>query len=195
MYKILGFISEYISRFNYWNGEPHEKLVEQFYPHENDIALQFEAALRAYYAGRNRSYTVKKEVGPQGHIGFTDDCLSKQINFHYAPIEDTNLYSIDRNYILPSDNNSILQYLVSVYTRNGRTGERSMAFVNSEYKAETIAMAMERIGVKTVHLYHHRDLTPSSTILHFSECAQLEDYFGPMSDPKPINHDRKSFRA
>jgi hypothetical protein len=50
MYKLLGMLDEYISRFSYVTGEPYPNLVEFFYPSETDLADYFENLILEYRA-------------------------------------------------------------------------------------------------------------------------------------------------
>ena len=48
MYKILGMLGEYNSRFNFYTGKPRPEYVESFNADENELAEYFERWIRNY---------------------------------------------------------------------------------------------------------------------------------------------------
>lgn len=194
LFSILGCISrEYISRFN-----PYTKIdvtfIESFYPGEVEIAERFELLLREYYKIYNRQFSVKKVIGPQGHIYFYDKWMAKRINKHYSKVEGCHencAYTINKQYILSANNNEMLEYILSAYIRNSHQKTKSLHFTNAPYLAQTIAAAIEKMGGRDVTLYHciKYGVIPSSYVVVFSSFPELEKITGLLGAPPVFNDD------
>lgn len=184
MFRVLGFVSEYMSRFDHWTGEPYKDLVAQFYPSQRAMADEFEVCLKAYFAAHERPYSVTRATGEQGHTRFLDKWMSAQINQHYTRISDTNSYTVDREYILSGDKECLLAYLSSVYRRYGKEGAASVYLANASEQAETIAHAFLLIGSAKATIWNTVEFVPTSYRVDFEPTADFSRIFTGL---RPVN--------
>jgi len=193
LFSILGCISEYGSRF-YDYPKIDVTFIEFFYPGEIEIAERFELLLQEYYKVHNKKFSVKKVIGPQGHIYFYDKWMAKRINKHYSKTKRCRIYcaySINREYILSADNNQILEYVLSSHKRHSPQKTKSLHFANAPELAQTTAAAIEKLGGKDVYLYHciKYGVVPSSYVVVFSSFPELEKNTGLLVNPPVFNND------
>ena len=172
--EILGMLDEYISRFDYYSGIPHDNLVEGFYPGEKTLAEYFLSLIENYESETSNKFNIIREVGPQGHIYFYSKSLSSLINLLYD--RDSNqIASLNKNVILKLPYDLKYAYLKGVYERFGSGNEVSIA--NGINKLKTVALVMESLKIDNIKLYYSGpNYVPSDYILTFDISFKLKEY-------------------
>lgn len=170
--EILGMLSEYNSRFDYPNGEPHDSLIESFYPGEEKLALYFKDLIKEYEKETSNSFPLYEIVGNQGHIYLYSKSLSLLIN-SFNVLDTNELASLNRDLIISKSDDLKYAYLKGAYLRFGKGNEISIA--NGIFKLRTIALVMKSLDIHNLKLYKTReDYTPTNYILTFERNDFLE---------------------
>jgi len=134
MYKMLGMLEEYISRFSYVTGEPHPDFVEWFYTSETDLEDYFEELILQFRDESQFSFEYTRETGDQGQHYFYSTELSELINSFYIK-PDGFLATLDRNVFCDASAEDMLSYVESAYMRYGSENKENyidMANVNDK---------------------------------------------------------------
>jgi hypothetical protein len=170
--EILGILDEYISRFDYSNGNLRDSLVERFYPHETKIAKHFTELIETYEKEINQDFKIKKVIGNQGHIFFYSESLSNLINSSYI-LDTSNLASLDKETILSQGVENKIAYLKGIYLRFGSGDEISIA--NGFNKIKTIIAVIQSLEIEGLKLYKSKDSVPTDYILTFPDSKYLKE--------------------
>jgi hypothetical protein len=153
MYEILGMLGEYISRFSYYDGEPHPNLIEIFYPNEIDLVEPFENLLVAHADITGLKKDWKKEKGKQGHIMFYSSLWSNIINSYYIKVEKQ-IATLNTAIFDNASQNEMLRFLQGANERFGaKDKSSSIEMTNAPYKVETIANVLKKLGCKDIVIF------------------------------------------
>lgn len=178
LFSILGYLSEYNSRFDDYTGEPYANLVASFYPVERKLADRFEAELKAYFKSIHRQYTVTKKATDPGHVSFFDPWLSQRLNSYFEPKKEPGkqipIYTIDREKLLSAPQGDQLAYLMSSYRRYGCAGACSLSLVNASAKAVTLAHLLIKLGASSVTIRQTTGMVPTSYRIDFDIFTALK---------------------
>lgn len=80
IFVVLGFLGDYMGRI----VRQGKNLIEEFYPHENEIAAEFETHLHNLIAEQNLKTTITQEIGPQGHIALLSPEIATLLNSYHV---------------------------------------------------------------------------------------------------------------
>jgi len=155
MYKLLGMLQEYISRFSYITGEPYPDLVEFFFPYpssEAALADYFEEIILEYRAESQLQFEYTRETGSQGHVYFYSTELSSIINSFYIKA-DGSLATLDRNVFCEASEENLLSYAEGAYMRFGIENKNLIEMPNAPYKMVTIGCVLKELGCSNVAVY------------------------------------------
>lgn len=163
MYEILGMLNEYMSRFDYYTGEPHPGMIEWIYPVELDIVDRFEKLLSAHAQITGLKKDWKKEIGKQGHVRFISPQWANILNSFYVKIGDRwvtsdpsrkNWATLNPAIFENASQEEMLCFLQGAYSRFSLK-DRSSAIMmaNAPYKMETIAGVLQRLMCTHVKVY------------------------------------------
>jgi hypothetical protein len=174
MYKMLGMLSEYISRFNMNTGKPGKDLVETFYPKEKKMAQIFEGLIEQYRKETKKDFKYYKKIGKQGHISFYSEELSKIINSFYVMMD--RVATLDKMIFFDADTNSKLAFIEGVYLRYGHENTNLIRMVNALNKMDTIGFVLKTLDCKHVYIYHTMGLIPKTVEIIFEPGDSLKRY-------------------
>ncbi len=152
MYKLLGMLEEYISRFSYYTGEPYPDLVERFYPEETALADYFENNMLEYQTEAQLQFEYTRETGSQGHVSFYSTDLSAIINSFYIK-PDGFTATLDRNVFCKASQENLLSYAESAYMRFGTENQNLIDMPNAPYKMVTIGCVLKELGCSNVAIF------------------------------------------
>jgi hypothetical protein len=158
-------LGEYISRFDYTTGEPHDDLVECFYPDETTDLNHFKSLIKQYEMETSQVFQLSEKTGPQGHVYLYSSSLSRLINSYYK-LDKNKLATLDRNIFQNLNNNFKYAFLRGVYYRFGSGNEITIA--NGINKLRIVALVMKTLNVNDIKLYGTiGDSTPIAYVLTF----------------------------
>ncbi len=141
IFAVLGFLNDYMGRV----VRQGKNLIEEFYPHENEIAAEFETHLHKLIAERNLKTTIIREIGPQGHVALLSPEIADLLNSYHVFVSkhlyardghDMSIYELPYavfkplEYNSPSFNEALderLSYLAGAYRRFGKGKEIRLA--------------------------------------------------------------------
>jgi hypothetical protein len=152
MYKLLGMLDEYISRFSYITGEPYEDLVERFYPSETNLADYCEEIILEYQAEGQAQFEYTRETISQGHIYFSSTELSAIINSFYIKPDGFSA-TLDKNVFCEASEENLFSYVESAYMRYGTENENLIDMANAAYKLVTIGCVLKELGCSNIAVY------------------------------------------
>ncbi|MCP4214440.1 MAG: hypothetical protein GY765_07270 [bacterium] len=152
MFKMLGMLDEYISRFDYSTGRPKGTLVAGFYPAEDQLAYTFESLILGFRKRQYPGYEYTRVLGKQCHITFYSRELSNIINSFYILV-DGRIATLDRSVFLHADRESKLSYLEGAYLRYGIENSNVMRMANALEKVKTIARVLKSLNCQQVRVY------------------------------------------
>jgi hypothetical protein len=169
--EILGMLDEYISRYDYYTGEPRDSIVEHFYPNEQELAKHFFDLIKNYENETTTNFSIRQEVDAEGHTFFYSKTFSAFINSLYK-LNSKKLATLDRDLILGLNRKLKLAYLNGAYLRFGNGNEISIA--NGINKIKTIAIVMESLKIKNIKLYNSGPgSVPMDYVLTFDSSLNL----------------------
>jgi len=175
--EMLGMADEYMSRFNYWTGKPHNHLGESFYPAEGKLADAYEALIKAHAKESGASLPYRRKVGGQGHIAFGSAELADLINAFYVPASaGSKIYTLDSKLILGASAELRLRYLKGAHARYGG-GSNVIRMANASLKVETIGRVLKSLGCTGVALYM-MDAIPMGHYVRFEPSAAVSKVLG-----------------
>jgi len=177
MFEILGMLDEYFGRFDPYTGRLNPDLIESFYPHEGKQADRLEELLRVHAALTGTDKDWEREIGSQGHIFFHSQYLAKVINSFYVKVEkiDSTLNPAIFDHATQEE---MLRFLQGAYARFGLEDKSSaIMMVNANYKIETIAMVLKKLGCTDVVIYELRGL-PSQYQVYFNPTSLVKKKLG-----------------
>ncbi len=154
--EVLGMLDEYISRFDYYTGEPRPRFIEHFYPHERVAADVFERKLRVTF-GRGRRFT--RRLAAQGHIEFEGQSVADAINAMYMRVPPEGA-SIDPCKALGWSDAAARAYLRGMRARFG-TPSGGITMANAGAKMAFAAALARKVGL-TVDAYYVTDTIPAA---------------------------------
>lgn len=173
MYKILGMLDEYISRFNWNTGEPDPEFLENFYPSETELADHFEELVAQLGDETEFSFEYERDEND-----FTSTELSALINGYYIK-PDGNLATLDRNVFCNTSDEDKLAYIEGFYMRYGNSDKENwIGMANAPDKVVTLGWVLEALGCENVELYLIDDATPTAYYLFFDPGPLVEDSLG-----------------
>ncbi len=141
LFVVLGFLGDYMGRI----VEKGKNLIEEFYPHEVEIAAEFETHLHNLIAEQNLKTTITRKVGRQGHVALLSPEIASLLNSYHVFVSkhlyarddhDMSVYELPYSVFKPLEYNSPtfnealderLSYLVGVYRRFGKDKEIRLA--------------------------------------------------------------------
>jgi hypothetical protein len=151
MYQLLGMLEEYISRFNYYTGEPHPDRVERFYTSEGDSADYFEELIQEYLQECQVPFEYTRAVGPQGII-FSSTDLSAIVNSFYIKVTD-HIATLDRNVFCEASEEDMLAYIEGAYMRYGIENESLIEMANAWLIMETVGYVLKELGCSHIAIF------------------------------------------
>ncbi len=187
MSEILGMVSEYISRFNYYTGEPHPGLVERFYPAELDLVDRFEKLLAAHAQITGLKRDWRRKIGKQGHVSFLSSSWANELNSFYvrvgkrwagaSPVEK-NWATLDPAIFANASREEMLRFLQGVYSRYGSEDKSSaIEMTNAPFKVETIAGVLKKLACAHVTIFVLPSL-PHGYRVHFDPSPAVRERLG-----------------
>lgn len=175
MFELLGMAGEYISRFDYWTGEPRPNFVESFYPNEARLADYFESLLEKHALSSWGRKNWSKDVGPQGHIDFYSRDWAERINTFYTK-RGEKTFTLDPRIFKSASYFEMLSFLRGAYTRYGSNeGSSSITMANASYKVETIAMVLKDVGCSDITIYTLNSI-PSPYTVYFNPTSTVAEH-------------------
>ena len=160
IFVVLGFLGDYMGRI----VRQGKNLIEEFYPNEGEIADKFEKHLHDLIAEQSLKTTIKREVGPQGHIAFLSPEIAALLNSYHVFVSkhiyasdghDMSIYELPYSVFKPLEHNSPtfnealderLSYLAGVYRRFGKGKEIRLA--NCLTKSENVFRLFQEISAR-----------------------------------------------
>jgi hypothetical protein len=187
MYEILGILSEYISRFDCYSGEPHPDLLETFYPSELDLADRFEKLLAAHAQITGLKRDWRRKIGKQGHVNFLSSLWSNALNSFYvrvgkrwpgsSPVE-RNWATLDPAIFVNASREDMLRFLQGAYSRYGSKDKSSaIEMANASFKVETIAGVLKKMACVHVTIFV-LPLLPHGYRVHFDPSPAVRELLG-----------------
>ena len=187
MYEILGMLSEYLSRFNYYTNEPHPGLIESFYPKEMKVVERFEKLLADHADITGLREHWEKETGKQGHVRFMSSALADVINSFYVRIGmrysvravyEKRWVTLDPEVFASTAKDNMLRFLQGAYSRFGLPDKSSaIMMANAPYKMETIASVLKKLDCSYVMVYVLPSI-PHRYQIHFSPSLEVRESLG-----------------
>ncbi len=168
MFKMLGMLGEYISRFDPHHKKPRRELVVMFYPAEDPLVDVFEALVKQYRKEKGVLFKYQIEIGGQGHTIITSAELSRIINSFYV-IVDKRTATLDYSIFENADEECRLSYIEGVYTRFRLKeseyrdhADNVIKMYNALYKAKTIARVLKTLDCRDVRVYYTQGGVPNT---------------------------------
>ncbi len=173
MFKILGILSEYISRFNTF-GNRWEDLVEGFNSKETEIADIFEKLIIQLQKDTNRDFNYSKKIGKQGNIFFYSKSLSKMINSHY--MMKGGIATLDAGIFKKADKKEKMAYIGGAYLRFGKMNRNLIEGANCHKKLVTICKILSDLNCREIALFTPMTGIGVMTILLFQPSSEVQNY-------------------
>jgi len=174
MFKMLGMLNEYISRFNYETGKPWKDLVERFYPNEPGMEKIFEELIKQYQREVKKNFNYHRTVGKQGHVYFYSKYLSKVINSFY--IMKGRYATLNSAIFSYADNELKLAFIEGVYLRYGYKNANLINMANALNKMETIGSVLRALNCNNVYIYITTETIPQCFEIIFEPGDRVKTY-------------------
>lgn len=171
MFKILGILDEYISRFNFYTGKPRRNMVERFYPKEKALADLFEELIIQFQKEQKRNYNYYKKIGKQGHITFYSKDLSKIINSFF--VIQGRIATLDKNLFKTANKNEKLSFVEGAYLRFGLDKKNIMRRANTFNKMKTIGFVLKELNCNNIYIFVVRGGIPTIVYLIFDPSEEI----------------------
>jgi hypothetical protein len=174
MYKMLGMLAEYVSRFNVHRvTSRNENLVIYFYPSEKKVAGIFEVLIKQYKKEIKGNFEYSQRTGKQGHIYFYSKKLNKIVNsFHMMK---GRFATLNPGIFSDADISSKLAFLEGVYLRFGCDNANIIRMYNALNKVETIGLVLKLLGCKNIYIYSTKGLIPRTFDLVFEPSELVQE--------------------
>lgn len=157
MYKMLGMLEEFCSRFHYLTGIPYPDLIERGLP-ATDLADYFEELILQFRDESQFSFEYTRETIDQSHANFYSTELSDLINSFYIRYDGFSA-TLDRNVFCDASAEDMLSYVESAYMRYGRdsygtkTKENYIVMAAAPEKMITIGLVLQELGCDNIVVY------------------------------------------
>jgi hypothetical protein len=173
MYKMLGMLAEYVSRFSVHKVTPrNENLVIYFYPVEKKVAGIFEELIKQYKKELKANFEYSKRTGKQGHIYFYSQKINKIVNsFHMMK---GRYATINPEIFSDADIESKLAFLEGVYLRFGCDNANLIRMYNALNKMETIGLVLKLLGCKNIYIYKTEMCMPNAIEIIFDPTEEVK---------------------
>jgi hypothetical protein len=171
MYKILGLLDEYISRFDFYFSEPIPNYVESFGTGEKIFADYFEQCIQDYRKESGLNFDYSREVFEGGGSIFRSTALSRIINSYYIMIDRE--ATLDGGIFENTAEENKLSYVESAYKRYGDHNKNRIRMANGFNKIHTLATVLKQIGCSDTLTYYVIAI-PSSSVVVFFPNQQLK---------------------
>jgi hypothetical protein len=166
MYKMLGMLAEYLSRYKFIAGGTKKGLIETFYPHEaRTSARVFENLIEQYRKEERVDFEYYKEIGDQGHIFFYSEELSEVFNSFYVVWGREAI--LDRTIFFDADIGSKLAFIEGVYLRFGYKNANLIRMANAFNKIDIVGFVLKSLGCRNVYIYETWGTIPRGVELIF----------------------------
>jgi len=166
MYKMLGMLNEYISRFSYVTGEPYPDLVERGLP-ATELADYFEELILQFRDETQLSFEYTRETIDQRSVNFYSTDFSEIINSFYIKPYGFSA-TLDRNVFCDASEEDMLSYIESVYMRYGSEDKKNyIDMANAPDKMITIGLVLQELGCDNVSVYRKTEGTPTEYLVIF----------------------------
>jgi hypothetical protein len=169
--EMLGMADEYMSRFDFYSGQPRPGFVEQFYPHERTLADAYEKLIAVYAKESGARLEHERQVLAQGHVVFKSSALADLINSFYVKA-DARVATLAAKHILQAPRACQLRYLQGAYRRYSDKDRNVIRMANALHKVTTIGRLLKQLGCKTVTVYTTRTI-PGGTVIFFVPDAKV----------------------
>jgi hypothetical protein len=173
MYKMLGMLAEYVSRFSVHRVTPrNENLVELFYPREKRLAETFEELIKQYNKELKENFEYSQRTGKQGHIYFYSKKLTRIINsFHMMK---GRYATLNPGIFSGADTGSKLAFIEGVYLRFGCDNSNQIRMFNALNKIETIGLVLKLLGCKNIYIYKTVMCMPMAVEIIFEPSEEVK---------------------
>ncbi len=171
MFKLLGMLSEYISRLRL-HGIPRRDHVERFYPSEVWMVPIFEGLIERYEEETGMVFYCTRKVGPGGHITILSWNLTEVINSFYTRLGRK--VTLNREILKQASVESKLAYIEGVYLRFGEEPTNSISMINGIYKVKTVAFTLKALGCPEAFVYTTSGGVPNCEKVIFQPTEEIK---------------------